>query len=574
MDIYDINEDLVKTLVKFGKIQIFSKEFNDIRENYGKVNYVEKLLVQFQQLQKLDLKLELRTQKNEEKSVAYRKEGNEHFSLKKKEYFKAFTMYNKSICFAENDSENIGIGYANRSAILFEWKRYKECLENIKLARNAKYPERLLHKLDKRENDCKTFIAEQENDIEPYPFQINFNKHPVVPYIADCLDMNETKEMGRYIYTKTDLKPGDLVSIEESFCSVLLPPMRYIRCANCKQENYLTLIPCPNCTSAMFCSEKCQSEAYETFHKYECPLIDMLYTLFNKIHLTALRVSLIAFGLFENIEEFMEFCSDSRNQGQNSFSLDYTNFTRKEHYKAIHGLVTNQKKRSTADLFQRAVVAAVLKRYLIHNSPLKNCLNGEDGENLFTDLLFRHLQVSPSNFHSVDLIEQKNETKDDQCFASAAYAFGSLLNHSCAPNTVRIYKGTTTYLFVLRPILKDGLLYDNYGYHYATQPKKLRLRNLDMQYRFVCTCQACHDDYPLYHSLPVPPTVPEEIQSDDVHLLMAYDRQFALDNYQRYCDFLLKYSEHYPCAQISSAEESLKMALNILVDAVPLKAKV
>lgn len=55
--------------------------------------------------------------------------------------------------------------------------------------------------------------------------------------------------------------------------------------------------------------------------------------------------------------------------------------------------------------------------------------------------------------------------------------------------------------------------------------------------------------------------------------LIAYDFDFALKNYRKYCEFLTKHGEAYPCDQISSAEESLKMALHILVDAVPLKAK-
>jgi len=73
------------------------------------------------------------------------------------------------------------------------------------------------------------------------------------------------------------------------------------------------------------------------------------------------------------------------------------------------------------------------------------------------------LQTSPSNMHGIDLVEQVNETKDDQSHSSGAYAFLSLLNHSCAPNTLRIYDGTKAYLFVLRPIKAGEALYDNYG---------------------------------------------------------------------------------------------------------------
>ncbi|XP_055372440.1 SET and MYND domain-containing protein 4 [Condylostylus longicornis] len=572
-DVYDIYEALVKALKKINKINSYSKEFSEIRENYEKVNSVEELLVKYQFIERIGLKVTLRLEKSNEKSIAFRKEGNEYFSLEKQNYFKALELYNKSICFAQPNSENISIGYANRSAVLFEWKRYKECLYNIELARKYNYPERLIHKLNKREANCRALLNNQVSNTKPYDFKLSFEKHPQVPFIADCLDLQYTKEAGRYIISKKDLSPGDLVSIEKAFCSVLLPPMRYIRCANCKEENYFTLIPCVECTSAMFCSEKCQIEANKEFHQFECPIIDMLNNIFNKIHWTALRVTLTALTLFENIDECISFCRNPQNLSQCSFTLDYSNFDRKEYYKAIHGLVTNQCKRTLDDLFQRSVIAAVLKNFLLNHSPLKDYLGGNEGENVFVELLFRHLQTSPSNMHSVDLIEQKNETNDDQCFASAAYGFGSLLNHSCAPNTVRIYKGTTTYLFILRPIKANETLYDNYGYHYATKRRELRQKKLETQYRFKCSCEACKYDYPLFEKLPVPTEVPDEVEYDDITSLMSYDFQYALSNYKRYYEFLNRFSKYYPCAQISAAEESLKMALNILVDAVPLKAK-
>lgn len=67
--------------------------------------------------------------------------------------------------------------------------------------------------------------------------------------------------------------------------------------------------------------------------------------------------------------------------------------------------------------------------------------------------------------------------------------------------------------------------------------------------------------------------VPYVIDETHTANLIAYDFNFALKNYRKYCEFLTKHGDNYPCHQISSAEEYLKMALHILVDAVPLKAK-
>ena len=347
--------------------------------------------------------------------------------------------------------------------MLFEWKRYRECLDNIELARSANYPARLMHKLDKREKDCRQLMPTQPPDLKPYSFELSFEPHPQVPHIANCLELRSTPEEGRFIVSNRALVVGDVIAIEEPFCSTLLPPMRYIRCATCKRENYLTLIPCDSCCSAMFCSEQCKERATATFHKYECPIIDLLIKLFNKLHGIALRVCLSALALFPTIEELMVFCDDPENQNKSAFDLDYTNFTAREQYRAIHGLVTNQDLRSISDLFQRSVVCAVLKHFVINYTPLKEFLGGEVGQNFFTELLFRHLQTSPSNMHGIDLVEQVNETKDDQTHSSGAFPLLSLLNHSCAPNALRIYSGTKAYLLVFRPIPAGGHLYDTYG---------------------------------------------------------------------------------------------------------------
>lgn len=94
-----------------------------------------------------------------------------------------------------------------------------------------------------------------------------------------------------------------------------------------------------------------------------------------------------------------------------------------------------------------------------------------------------------------------------------------------------------------------------------------------MQYRFNCKCEACELDYPMYKAMPFKEKVPLVNDDLDMKLLSAYNYDFALSNYRKYCDFLTENGGAYPCSQISSAEECLKMALHIMVDAVPLKAK-
>lgn len=47
---------------------------------------------------------------------------------------------------------------------------------------------------------------------------------------------------------------------------------------------------------------------------------------------------------------------------------------------------------------------------------------------------------------------------------SAVYPFCSLLNHSCAPNILRVSTGSRTVLVALRVVEIGEQLFDNYGF--------------------------------------------------------------------------------------------------------------
>lgn len=471
MAIYDLIADkLLLQLEKEKRVVDLSNEFNHIATDWQKVAFAEKVWQQ----SGITTNVPFRIAKSNERSRELRKLGNAFFSLKNKDYVKALELYNQSICAAETGSEDLAIGYANRSAIYFEWKKYELCLENIRQAKQCSYPERLTEKLNKRESECRKFLndehetsgEEDEEEIILVP-KLSYPRHEKVPFIANCLDLKESKEFGRYIVTNRDLKVGQVVAIEDGFCTLTLPCVSYQRCANCLDECELSLIPCDHCTSTMFCSEECANEAYDSFHKYECPVIDFIHKMFNSIQLSAIRVSLCALTSFDSIADLLHFTKDPTNHAINAFTLDYSRepMPKSELYKPIHTLETNQEKRSTADLFQRAVVTAVIRKALLENTPLTELLQLDDEINLLTELIFRHLQTASTNFHRLETLANTMDPNnlDDVSYGSGAYGFCSLINHSCSPNIVRLPIGQRISVFVLRPIKAGEQLLDNYG---------------------------------------------------------------------------------------------------------------
>lgn len=195
--------------------------------------------------------------KSNKKADALRAEGNKFYSERK--FHDAVLKYNESLCYAEPETENIGLAYANRSAVFFEMKLFEKCLKNVELAKSQKYPEKNLETLKKREEKCRELMKSSNESLTSDPrklFKLSYPPNKRLPFIIACLELKVDEVFGRHIITNRSLKVGDIVSIEEPFCSVLLSQSNFVevpksnifqRCANCLKDNGLDLMPCGRC---------------------------------------------------------------------------------------------------------------------------------------------------------------------------------------------------------------------------------------------------------------------------------------------------------------------------------------
>lgn len=195
MDIYSVNDNLINTLTKSHLILPISKAFNACETNADKVKLIEELLVKYDCIPKKDAQ----RAKDNKRSKELRQQGNILFAQGKA--FDALELYNQSICWAasKDNSEELAIGYANRSAVYYKWKMFEICQQNIELAKNTGYPKRLMDKLMKRETDCLEYIN-NDADLNPeksnYIPKLNIQPHPEIPFIASCLEMKENIDQG------------------------------------------------------------------------------------------------------------------------------------------------------------------------------------------------------------------------------------------------------------------------------------------------------------------------------------------------------------------------------------------
>jgi SET and MYND domain-containing protein 4 len=192
----------------------------------------------------------IQRRKNTEKSDKFRDKGNLQFQ--NGQFLEALHSYNKSLCLAPPNSQQISLAYANRSAVYLKAKLFHKCLQNIELARRTGYPADKLQKLEEREERCKKLIETYKIPIENDPrdnfFKLSYPPHEKIPFIANCIEVREDEKYGRFVVTNRNLEPGDIIAIDEPVYKFVDKEVFDRHCANCLKSNELSLMPCDGCT--------------------------------------------------------------------------------------------------------------------------------------------------------------------------------------------------------------------------------------------------------------------------------------------------------------------------------------
>ncbi|CAG9564829.1 unnamed protein product [Danaus chrysippus] len=355
---------------------------------------------------------------------------------------------------------------------------------------------------------------------------------PTYVCASSKLEVVYSDEMGRHVCAKEDINVGEVLVIEDPYFTLLLKSQYLLCCSYCLLSN-LNLLPCNNCCFAMYCSEECRVKALKEYHSVECDLMATLFKMdFTKLELSALRTVIKARydhadwkSLFETIKE-ADANMNTKYQGQ------------------------------------------VKSDNIEEQDKIFKCVAG---------LLLLHLMTVPTNMHgiSTNVMNENGILLSDISVASGAYAFLSLINHSCAPNVVRFNKegeGNMT-LFALRPIKKGMQIFDNYGSHHAMEDYSSRQSSLKFQYKFTCVCEACVDKWPMYVQLNMMSSknLPVKIcqrksnvlNQHVIRQLQSGDVCTALMIYKDLCILCEQLDKYAPCAELCECQEALKQCFMI-----------
>lgn len=283
--------------------------------------------------------------KDSAESTKLRNQGNRIFvgnHNNASEYVKAWELYCKGVAFATNNSEELALAFANRSALLVHFQKYAEAVEDIERALDLNYPDHLKAKLLLRKTEClaslgssKTTSAYEEtlewlekmslNDSSLKKFKeklkdvskisnvkVKDNSEPVVPVIkpqgeipcaTNALAVRYDDKFGRHVVTTRKVQPGEILAVEKPYSLILATENMYTHCAHCLRIAWAS-IPCEHCVFVVYCSENCRDVAWKKYHDIECPVTGILLNLdMNKLGLFSMRIAILAVREFSSLEK-------------------------------------------------------------------------------------------------------------------------------------------------------------------------------------------------------------------------------------------------------------------------------
>lgn len=498
--------------------------------------------------------------KNEIISTDFKNLGNESYN--KKYFQEAIINYNKGLCNADSDIQ-LSLLYANRSAAYFEVKRFKECIENIELAKLYGYPKEKLSKLILRENNCKKLMQQnitfEDEEASKNFFQLTYKSNEKVPFIIDGVQLKYSDQFGRYLTTKRYLKAGDIIAIEDPFLKWIdrESEMRFQRCATCLGHNNLNLIPCEKCSqglllefskleilskiylfayfiTVMYCSNECVNK--KNFHIMSCGKTPKEF---------GMRLE----AAMQVIDEYFRINCAIKSDS-NSFNIQSTHSKNK----TIFDFKENDRNNFLTILASLCSFGNESNFHIPFIGDIFPILSQKQQEEMFESLVYV-LEVINANV----LAFQTFHDGDEASIGCALCLFGSLFNHSCAPNVSRISYNDKIVFMTTRPVKIGEQLFISYGpsfHHSNLNERQEELQN----YKFICKCQACVNNWSDWKNVMK--------KTRDFHIPQGPEFHSSVKSmikqFKKNCDYINKNWNLHPCYEtITLIENNFNLTAEI-----------
>lgn len=367
------------------------------------------------------------------------------------EYVKAIKELSRCIYFAKPHSSAIGHAYAKRAICYYHLRMANECMADICMAKSILPYEAV-------EVMAVQCIKLVDFNIDPIPIikrplALSFKEHDKFPGIANCLDIRMNDDHEPYVITKSDLKIGQTILIEQPFSIVPTDFGEEIRdrCYYCfkKADDLHTLQTSKECDVGLYCSDDCALKSYRKF----CD-VKAFTNAMERIQLV-LKTFHVVNDIFENVDDLMKIVQ---------ILIDGNDIPDHLTYEQRIFCVLFQ-----LDLFFERYPDEIIKdikldaknayEILLTADDIKAKYNTEE-KCRFVQHFLLHLRYLVEQ--AVDLHDHARYNDDSVLasynyghYAKALYTFGSYIQHSCVPNVCWFTIDDRLVLKVIRPIKKD-----------------------------------------------------------------------------------------------------------------------
>ena len=276
---------------------------------------------------------------------------------------------------------------------------------------------------------------------------------------------------------------------------------------------FRTIAPyaCTICTNVIFCSIKCRDIATNTYHQFECGILNILWKSGSSIncHMALRMISQKSPEYFQNIEndlkngvkfeETTKYCMKNTYKNEIIICLNFRLPT--NDYRKVFNLVRHENTRDSKSFLQYATMAYFLETTLALTKYFNDDERNSRIHDVIGGLILRNLQFLQFNTHEIYELNQSKSDMKTVFIGGGLYPTLALFNHSCNPGIVRYYKGTSVYVHAIANITSGGMIAENYGPLYSQNSMEERKATLKDLYWFDCNCLACREVWPLYDEM-------------------------------------------------------------------------
>ncbi|KAN0038389.1 hypothetical protein ACTA71_000564 [Dictyostelium dimigraforme] len=342
--------------------------------------------------------------------------------------------------------------------------------------------------------------------------------------------IKQSKEKGRYVVAKQDIKAGESIVFREEpyvVCMNYKDPYERKICHHCfglssTTSKSMTTTPdftlhCEGCNIVWYCSNYCQSNDL-TYHKHECFTYKRMQSSSQFDTSCKTSIKLLLKLIIKQYHEIKELNQSSTTTTTTTTTTTITttttstiNESKSVKFKDILTLETNLNKFSTQRITEFRMISKFIEKVMEKEFLKIICPTNKEVIE-FQNNLIKLMCILECNSHDISFtIPQSTKSSYEYCsIGIGLFYHSSMFNHSCCPNVCKIieskqhpqpisnekveYSGNfaTHSMIAIKDIKKDEEI--SFNYIQITLSKVDRLKKLEFGYHFQCKCPSCIGD--------------------------------------------------------------------------------